>query len=1076
MFYLFKGASMRFLTLFTLCMQLLLAVVLNFKEHNAMLTDIQVKNNLILSSSRDGLGFLWDKNFNKLARLREDREINSIDFSNNFIAYSGRLGKRFNSIKIAKIDKGFYKELPIGPVVSRVRFFEHYLVATTLQGIVVTYDVDKNFTKVAEVSVGSSRFNSYKNYLYDIDYVGNNKVVFVSWSGDIYLYDIANDEIITKNHVNTKLQAVVKLKDSIIASGYDRKLYIFDLNLKKKGSIDIGQKALSLAKSKDESLLLIPPFGYNTKVYIYKDLKPFKSFTVKDFEKESVCFSLASSFFNKNEFLFNCSDKIYFGFLNENKIFQLAQSSLIKSTDIAIDKNKIYFKNSNKTPISFSLETLEEKFEIYFPKKEYQSPLGDYFKLSSTYHYNDTLSIYNKFGEKIGEDIKDASNGYSHKSVIFMDEYILSGGSNGEVRVYDRYSNIIATLTTKENSIRAIGFNKELIAVVDTQGEVFLFNRAKIETTSLLNPFISLVFFRDGDFVVQTKEFYYANNKKRVYQGIFNKNKIKEVLAKKDDTRFIDLRANSFPSNFKEANFYYLSSSEDEQYLAFWDEEYLKIVDIASNKIIQAYKIPGIKALSFTKDYLYIGLSGGNMLKISLKNFKIVKRYTLEGDFFDDIRKIFPINDKLYVIKEKEHKSKSLHIYTNYFSKIKKINLGDLDGFISYFNKKFFLVDDISLISKYDSSSGALLQTLENRDYVDFYNNLLYTTEGKKRIKIYDSNFSFLEKIDINNSMFISGGKATKEAIYLYGFDGLIKVDKKAKKVTKTIPFEKDEISFGKKNIYIATKEEPYKIKIYDYNLSFQKDINFSDSAIKAFALFKEYKAIAHTKSIKLYKNDKLIKNFSLKNKKLEFFTLKGDYLVFSSYFFGKSDIILYDIKKNKIIKREIAPFQHIAFSGKKIFIASSKKIDIFNTQLEKIDTLPIQNYTIFYSDALYVQKDSALYKLENKKLKKLLSLYQYGFVRGDKAIYSSNDTIKVKNKTKEELFFNEDIFIHFLIKNDYIIGATKHKLFIWDKNLKRKSYLITNNQDTITALAMQGKKLFVTTYFGRVIPIELKR
>jgi len=460
----------------------LFSLTIIHKFPNAMVTDMLLNNNFFAFSSRDGSVKIFNIKNNKVffnKSIESFAEVNTVAGKGNLFAYSGRLLGYSNTIKVYK-NMNLFKNLDIGLVVSKMMFVGDNLVATTLNNEVVVYD--KNFNKNEVVPNYKAR--GYSRYFYGIDKLNDNLVVFVNWGGDVYLYDIKNDEIIKHNNLGVKLQAVKKFGDYIVVSGGDDYIYILDKDLNKIDEIYIGFKSINLLVADDK--LYVFPWGDDIVKIFDKDFNE-----VDKIKLDTICYSMASGRIQKY-ILFNCSDTVYYNILGSKEAKYFMYSLVYKPFKIALKNNKVLIEDRDGEKLSFDLGLYE--IGKFYGRINGLSKDSGYGKIEviSDKHFRDTLIIYSLDGKKRAVIVKNPTNGYAHYVAGWVGDLVVSGGSNGEVYVYDRFGNNIAILKTKNNRIQDINYDHSTIIVTDERGKIYFFNRKTLDST----PYLELELFK----------------------------------------------------------------------------------------------------------------------------------------------------------------------------------------------------------------------------------------------------------------------------------------------------------------------------------------------------------------------------------------------------------------------------------------------------------------------------------------------------------------------------------------------------------------------------------------------------
>jgi len=518
-----------------------------------MITGIAVDRVLAVSSRDSSVKiYTFSKNgFEFLDSFNNFAEVNSVVMNDKYIVYSGRLLDHGNELKILKFENNRYKlfkNVNIGLVVSKLVMIGDLVAATTMNSELLLYDIKTG--KKKEI-IPNLYATGYKRYFYGLTSIDNRYLAFVNWGGDVYLYDIKNDEIIKHTNLPVQLQDIIYFAGKLIVSGYDDYIYVLDKNLKLLNKIYIGFNSLNLGKNKEN--LFVFPWGAGEIRVFDKNLKYEKSI-----KTPMYCYSLAN--FVDDMVLFNCSEKLYVTFKDFDFSKEITKDEVFKPYLVGIDGNKIYLKDGFS--LVFDLDTLytpqQKKVDIL--PLSLTSKYGS-VEVISNRHYKDTLIIYDANHTKRAVITKNASNGYSHRAVGWIGDLVASGGTNGEIYLYTINGDIKAVLKAKNNTITSINYDKDTIIASDNRGKVYLFNRHSFD------KYAQLEIFSNYQYVLNSDD-YFVGDKSRVKNGIYDKEKIKKIIKEKKQLNVVDLRKKGI--KFLKDSIYKLSYFDN--YLIFKDD------------------------------------------------------------------------------------------------------------------------------------------------------------------------------------------------------------------------------------------------------------------------------------------------------------------------------------------------------------------------------------------------------------------------------------------------------------------------------------------------------------------------
>jgi len=294
--------------------------------------------------------------------------------------------------------------------------------------------------------------NFHTNDVYGVKFIkkGNQEfIVSAGYDNKIALHDLKGKLLNSYTH-NKKLNYIAT-KDSEIAScGEGNEILIFDEKLNLKTKIKSEAVPKGLAYSKDGRYLLAGTGSTPNNVNIYDTTKNYTKIT--SFTKHTNAIQ-AVAFLDGTTAVSGGGDnkEIYIWDIHTKKIHKKVVGAGKSVWSVGIDREKIAWGNTwTKTKgqsafeKSFNLQTLTTQ--------TLQKSNSDFNRINSSglsrskggdFGFNDAVLTIKKSGKSI---TKDSTNGYRHRCYGWYKDYIISGGSNGQLRIYDSDGDEVASL------------------------------------------------------------------------------------------------------------------------------------------------------------------------------------------------------------------------------------------------------------------------------------------------------------------------------------------------------------------------------------------------------------------------------------------------------------------------------------------------------------------------------------------------------------------------------------------------------------------------------------------------------
>ncbi len=413
------------------------------------------------------------------------------------------------------------------------------------------------------------------------------------------------------------------------------------------------------------------------------------------------------------------------------------------------------------------------------------------------------------------------------------------------------------------------------------------------------------------------------------------------------------------------------------------------------SKIIPLIENLTLKNIKYKKSFITLIQYKKNKFTLINKNLKI-NGYIIPYKHFTQLRNInvqylnYQINNLNGIIKYKNDIIKlttTLKFNNNPLNIDLKLNKKDVLNYLITskkfklkYNKKFFILKNVSLKGKYNIDSSYIKGNLKSKSSI--------ILDKKLKIKIDDLNSSFNNK----NIKFIA------KRIYLNKIKNINNLNIKFIKGSYYIP---DDLLIVSKNSLVSLNYKKFKLKFNDNYLIYKNLNNFSFIS-KNILAFDDYNiSVNNLKALKLNKFLLLeAKNNEIKNKFLQIYN--------DLVYFRNNLIEIPNIKGN---------YKNLPFSIQNSLInIKNKKAIILTTNFNDIIFTPT---IITFNDNNITISTHSKNILINKNLKEILNVFNINYINNlsqlkGKNILDVNSTINIKNKNANwniNLISNNSVF-----------------------------------------------------------------
>jgi len=407
---------------------------------------------------------------------------------------------------------------------------------------------------------------------------GNYFAITAGFDNRIALYDMQMKEIVKSHKLGYKLMFLATSKENIAVCGFNgNKIQIYNFNLNPTQIIISKTEPKGLAYSPNGKLLITGfSFDYQKPTDIiniysvnqnYKKIQSFKKYTNA---------TIAVAFLDNQTAISGGGDR------NEIYIWNIKTAQVLKKIDgvgntvwsVGVKGDRVAW--GNKFLTQYTMKHHKGKLQKSINLKNFQisgQGLNSLFhRISTTYKnyqlshrrggdygYTDAILDIKKDGKTIASITRDSTNGYRHNCYGFYKNYIVSGGMNGFLKIYNLDGKEIANLVGHTGEIYSI-------ALDDNR----LISGSLDETIKIWN-------LKDIDSFDEAKIIFILKNSLADKSGL----KINDIIYAINDKKFKN--TNEFQSLLKELGEYKITLKRKNKKIDLFLKKDVKTIGFISN-------------------------------------------------------------------------------------------------------------------------------------------------------------------------------------------------------------------------------------------------------------------------------------------------------------------------------------------------------------------------------------------------------------------------------------------------------------------------------------------------------------
>ena len=425
---------------------------------------------------------------------------------------SGKLIKILKSHTNVVLDLSFSKD-------------DRFLISGSFDKTAKIWDVKNNFTLYDTL-----KYDTKQVYATKIIKKGNNYfAITAGFNNKITLYDIGAKRVVKSHILPYKLMYLATNKKHIAVCGIGNEIKIYNYHLNLIKTIKNKTKPSGLAYSRDGKYLIAGASKYPFRVNIYKSnnykLKhSFKKHTnltmaVTLWKNKNRLYGVSAGGNNNNIYIWNAiSTRV------EGKIIGTGKriwSVGIKGDEIAWGNKWTRDYGKSKLQKSINLKTF--KINTHLKNKWFKKIFTknhSYTLIPSKgvkYGLSDAILNIKKNNITKARIIKDSYSGYRHNCYGWYENSIISGGVNGQLKIYNKNGDEVASLVAHTAEVWSIAIDGDRLVSGSSDQTIRVWDLSVLRKSSSwleLKPKLSIFVSRNNEFVAWTNEGFFTASKK----------------------------------------------------------------------------------------------------------------------------------------------------------------------------------------------------------------------------------------------------------------------------------------------------------------------------------------------------------------------------------------------------------------------------------------------------------------------------------------------------------------------------------------------------------------------------------
>ena len=364
----------------------------------------------------------------------------------------------------------------------------------------------------------------HTNDVYGVKIIKRGKrylALTAGYDNQIALYDIKKKKIIKSDKSDYKLMYLATTDKHIAVCGTGKEIRIYDYHLKLLNTIESETTPKGLAYSPDGKLLIAGIGTSPNNVNIYNKEKNYKLLT--SFKKHTNL-TMAVTFLNNTTAISagGNNNEIVLWDIHTAKVQTKIEGVGARVWSVGVKGESVGWgnvddcnqKNCSSVQKTINLKTMTIGSVDSNSKQWNKIPTsqGDFTLIHTKggdYGYSDATLILKKNQKEIISITRRATDGYSHNCYGFYKEYIISGGSNGYLKIYNLKGKEIANLVGHTGEIWSIALDGDRLVSGSNDQTIRVWDLSRVGSDEQITPQLNIFVSKDDEWVVWSKSGYF---------------------------------------------------------------------------------------------------------------------------------------------------------------------------------------------------------------------------------------------------------------------------------------------------------------------------------------------------------------------------------------------------------------------------------------------------------------------------------------------------------------------------------------------------------------------------------------
>ncbi|MEA3491654.1 MAG: caspase family protein [Campylobacterota bacterium] len=338
----------------------------------------------------------------------------------------------------------------------------------------------------------------------------------------IAIYDLKKRKTVKKKRLDYKLKYLATTNKHIALCGFDKEILIYDynLNLIKKINSKTEPSGLSYSPNGKLSIAGTGAYPYNINIY-----NPEQNYTLTNTFQKHKNLTQAVTFLNNTMAVTagGSNNEIYIWSSKSTKTERKIEGAGAIVWSVGVRGDEIgwgnrWTANYGKSSLQKTINLKTFRVGLALPNNKLKRIATTKGKLTLThtgggdYGYSDGVLILKRDQKEIARVTRGSTNGYRHNCYGFYKNHIISGGSNGHLKIYNQKGIEIANLIGHTGEIWSIALDGDRLVSGSSDQTIKIWNLHHIETEKEIYPLLSLFVSKDDEYVIWSQSGYYASS------------------------------------------------------------------------------------------------------------------------------------------------------------------------------------------------------------------------------------------------------------------------------------------------------------------------------------------------------------------------------------------------------------------------------------------------------------------------------------------------------------------------------------------------------------------------------------